>query len=62
MAISVTGGTSVLVYDPGGGHERIRILHQSPVRDVAISADGTLVATACDDGVVRVWPSSIAST
>jgi WD40 repeat protein len=62
IATLVTGSTSVLVYDPGSGQEQIRILHPSPVQDVAISADGAFVATACDDDIVRVWPSSIPST
>lgn len=32
--------------------------HPAKVADIAISPDSTMVATACDDGIVRVWTKS----
>ncbi len=34
------------------------IEHAAPVRDVSLSAEGSRAATACDDGVVRVWDTA----
>ena len=51
------GAKSVVVYDPRSGIELTRILHPQPVRQFSFSADGALIATASDDGIVRVWAS-----
>jgi len=39
--------------------ELVRVLHPEAVRAMAFSSDGTLLATACDDRVVRVWSSGL---
>jgi len=51
------GAKSVVVHDPRSGIELTRILHPQPVRQFSFSADGALIATASDDGTVRVWAS-----
>ncbi len=30
--------------------------HERPVRSIAISPDGTSLASASDDGTIRLWP------
>jgi WD40 repeat protein len=60
VAVTLAGSTAVVVRDPRTGIEPVRILAPSPVRDAAISADGTLLATVGDDRVVRVWQGSVA--
>jgi WD40 repeat protein len=43
------------LYEPHSGREHHRLIHPGPVRHLAFSADGSLLATACDDGKVRVY-------
>jgi WD40 repeat protein len=44
------------VWDPATGDEIATLNgHDDSVRGVAFNHDGTLVATASDDGTVRVW-------
>lgn len=50
-----TGGPLVLLTDVRTGHDVALLRHPKPVRHLAFSADGGLVATACDDEVVRVF-------
>ncbi|MFE3985907.1 neprosin family prolyl endopeptidase [Nocardia tengchongensis] len=60
VAVTTADGTSISVRDPHSGIEPIRMLHPTTVRDIAISTDGVLVASSCDDTVVRVWRSGAA--
>jgi WD40 repeat protein len=57
-----TAGASVVVYDARDGIELVRILQPTPVSHFAFSADGALIATAGDDGIVQVWTSGSAPT
>jgi WD40 repeat protein len=45
----------VVVYEPRSGREHHRLIHPSLVRHLSFSPDGSLLATACDDGRVRVY-------
>jgi len=48
---------SVIVWDYAGGTVIKRAAaHQASIRDVAISSDGRLIATASSDGSAKVWP------
>ena len=52
-----TEAPSITVHDPRSGTELAPFLHPQPARQFAVSADGALIATKCDDGVVRVFAS-----
>jgi serine/threonine protein kinase/WD40 repeat protein len=55
-AISAGGDNRVVVHAiPDGGEERELEGNDAGVKDIAMSEDGTLVASAGIDGVVRVW-------
>jgi WD40 repeat protein len=54
-----TGGPVVLVSDARTGQDLVVLRHPKPVREFAFSADGALVATACEDGVVRVFAGGL---
>jgi WD40 repeat protein len=54
-----TAGATVVVYDARDGIELVRIQQPTPVSHFAFSADGGLIATASDDGIVRVWASGL---
>jgi WD40 repeat protein len=43
------------VWEILSGREVARLLHERLVDDVAFSADNRHLATACWDGVVRLW-------
>ena len=53
--------TSVSVHDPRSGIELARFRHPQPVRHLAFSADGALIATTSDDAMMRVWTSGSAT-
>ncbi|MEV7095368.1 PQQ-binding-like beta-propeller repeat protein [Amycolatopsis sp. NPDC051045] len=55
-----TASTRVAVHDLRTGIELARYLAPRPVRDVAFSSDGALLATADLAGDVRVWASELA--
>jgi WD40 repeat protein len=55
-----TASTQVAVHDLRTGIELARYLAPRPVRDVAFSSDGALLATADLAGDVRVWASELA--
>lgn len=50
-----SGGPTVVVSDVRTGQDLTVLRHPKPVRDFAFSADGALLATACEDDVVRVF-------
>ncbi len=52
-----TAAASIAVHDARDGIELVRILHPKPAAHFAFSADGALIATISDDGIVRVWTS-----
>lgn len=43
------------LYQAGGAIERVLGTHTHPVRGVVITADGSRVISAADDGTLRVW-------
>ncbi|WP_431439044.1 WD40 repeat domain-containing protein [Actinophytocola sp.] len=52
-----TGTPTAVLVDPQSGLDLRWLPHSKPVRHVAFSADGRLIATASDDDVVRVVSS-----
>jgi WD40 repeat protein len=50
---------SVTIVDAHSGEVIIALMHPQPVRDFAFAADGSLIATACDDHVVRVFATPL---
>ncbi|MCP2241721.1 WD40 repeat domain-containing protein [Lentzea aerocolonigenes] len=50
-----SGGPAIVVSDVRTGQDLVVLRHPKPVRDFAFSADGALLATACEDDVVRVF-------
>jgi WD40 repeat protein len=46
----------VVVIDPAADTELARLNHPATVNDLAFSPDGKLFATACADGLARVYP------
>jgi len=49
------GEQTVRIFDPTRTTETVRIQHPQPVRLLSVSDDGSVIATAADDGNVRVW-------
>lgn len=49
----------VSLLEPETGVERVRFDHPAPVRDLAFTADGTLLTTAGEDGVLRVFDARV---
>jgi WD40 repeat protein len=45
----------VRIIDPADGIEVCRFVHPASVHDIAFSANGELIATACDDAFARVF-------
>nr|WP_239580202.1 PQQ-binding-like beta-propeller repeat protein [Microlunatus panaciterrae] len=52
-------GRTVHVFDVDAGIETYRLVHPAGVRHVAFSGDGRLLATACEDGAARVYPTRV---
>ncbi|MGQ0633631.1 MAG: WD40 repeat domain-containing protein [Planctomycetaceae bacterium] len=54
--VAVAVGNDVLVCDAHSGAELVRLTgHVADVNDVAFSANGSQIATACSDGTIRIW-------
>jgi FOG: WD40 repeat len=47
--------TEVVIIDPADGTELGRLPHPGVINDIAYSADGDLIATACEDTVARIY-------
>ena len=56
----ITAGSdaTLRVWNAVSGRETLRIEHESPVRSIAISPDGALIASSDDDNGVFLWDSS----
>jgi WD40 repeat protein len=52
-------GGAVVAYDLGARRGRVLATHRNAVGSVAISPDGTHVAAASEDGVVREWVEAV---
>jgi WD40 repeat protein len=46
----------VVIVDTDADTELARLVHPATVNDLAFSPDGKLFATACADGLARVYP------
>jgi len=55
----VTENDLVRVIDPRTGAEAYRLIHPAAVHAIAFTGDGTLIVTACDDKVARVFPAGL---
>ncbi|WP_369126860.1 WD40 repeat domain-containing protein [Amycolatopsis vastitatis] len=53
IAVATESGT-VTAFEVETGFEQYRVSHPAPVRDLAFTADGELLVTSCEDGVLRV--------
>ncbi|MEU5262935.1 PQQ-binding-like beta-propeller repeat protein [Amycolatopsis sp. NPDC021455] len=53
IAVATESGM-VTAFEVATGFEQYRVAHPAPVRDLAFTADGGLLVTACDDGILRV--------
>ena len=58
LLISVNGKTARIWNVTAGERQGALLTHRQPIRDVAFSRDGTLVATASDDASARVWSAA----
>ncbi|MEU3618949.1 WD40 repeat domain-containing protein [Streptomyces sp. NPDC006872] len=47
---------TVVIIEPATDTELARLVHPATVNDLAFSPDGKLLATACADGLARVYP------
>jgi len=47
------------VIDPVTGAEADRLIDPAAVRAIALTGDGGLIVTACDDSVARVFPARL---
>jgi len=56
LAVATYGGVAAVI-EPASGRLRLRLPHPAPVWGVRLSPDGGRIATACGDGIVRVWDS-----
>jgi WD40 repeat protein len=56
LALGAGGGDAVVLAPSGA--VRARLPHPAALTALAFSPDGAWVATACDDGRVRVWPAA----
>src|SRR5262249_55559211 len=57
--LASVAGRSAALWDMNENRQIVRLTtHAAPVNDLAFSADGHTLATACLDGAVRLWDVS----
>ncbi len=57
-SILSAAGKAVYVWDLVSGKERRRFAHETPVRSFAVSRDGKLLASGCQDGTIHLWDTA----
>jgi RNA polymerase sigma factor (sigma-70 family) len=55
VVVTASGDNTIRLWDPATGKQRLCLTHDGWIRDVALSPDGTLLASNCLDDTVCLW-------